>query len=298
MNRLDCHNDLVTRARRYRLSREERAKLDEHLGACPSCRLAERVGRDFDAIGDLQPGDDVLLLALADKFRRRRLSGMGRGRTRLTATAAAIACALLAAAAGAYAYMERGAALRAAPVEASLAAGRTPSPEQVELVARTVWSAPRTDAPAPPEETAASRHTTRRHARHAREDAPEVQSASVLFTNANAERRDGHAAEAIALYGELERLYPASEEALVSRVSLGRLLLARGMLQEALARLNEYLAAAPEGTLAPEALFGKARALEGLDRKSEERQAWERLLVRFPDSVYAAQAHHRIDDLR
>ena len=63
-------------------------------------------------------------------------------------------------------------------------------------------------------------------------------------------------------------------------------------------QLDEYLAASPTGTLAPEALFGKARALEALGKRDDARRVWARLLASYPDSVYAAQARQRLDALR
>jgi len=127
---------------------------------------------------------------------------------------------------------------------------------------------------------------------------PETETASSLFASANSERRHNHVAAAISLYEELQQRYPGSDEARVSHVSLGRLLLERSMWSEGLSQLDDYLAAAPDGMLAPEALFGKARALAALGRLDEERGQWVGLLSKFPDSVYAAQARRRIDEIR
>jgi TolA-binding protein len=123
-------------------------------------------------------------------------------------------------------------------------------------------------------------------------------AASTLFADANRERRQAHAATAIALYGELQRVHPGSEEAHVSHVSLGRLLLERGASSEAMSQLDQYLTTSPDGLLAPEALFGKAQALKALGRRDEERSTWTRLLTQFADSVYGAQARRRLEELR
>jgi tetratricopeptide (TPR) repeat protein len=302
MNRTDCLSDLVTRARRYRMSRGELAQLDEHLSSCGQCRLTQQIGDDFDVIGGLQAGDDVRIATLADAIVRGRPGrGVRRARARrLSGIAAAVAFALFAAA-GAYAMLERPPVVRA-PVESALLAASATPREQVELVASTALRALRVDAPAPARPIAPARVASApRPQGPSSPVAPQpepVDSASVLYANANGERRRSHVLEAISLYDELERQYPASAEALASRVSLGRLLLGRGMFSEALTQLTGYLTAAPDGTLAPEALFGRARALQALGRKDDERAAWVGLLAKFPDSVYATQAHRRIAELR
>jgi TolA-binding protein len=297
----DCLSDLVTRARRYRLSRAEQSQLDEHLSQCASCRLQQQVGADFDAIGGLRAGDDVLIAQLADRATRRpRARGGGRSRLRSLSMTAAAACALFAAAAGATVLIGERAALVPQRTPRSLPAQAQPAThEQTELGASVTPRAPRTEAQgrgSPARRThAAPLAQVRSHA-----DTPEasVESAYSLFLSANNERRHNRIAAAISLYNELEQRYPESEEARVSRVSLGRLLLARGMPAEGLSQLNDYLTTSKEGMLAPEALFGKGLALETLGRRDEERTVWNRLLAKFPDSVYAAQARRRIEELR
>jgi outer membrane protein assembly factor BamD (BamD/ComL family) len=121
-------------------------------------------------------------------------------------------------------------------------------------------------------------------------------SASALFARANETRREGSGVEAIALYRQLQRLYPRSPEAQVSHLSLANLLVAdtrRG--EQALPQFDAYLASG--GALEEEALYGRAQVLEKLARDDAERAAWRRLLSRFPDSVYAAKARHRLETL-
>jgi len=124
-------------------------------------------------------------------------------------------------------------------------------------------------------------------------------AADLLFSQANAARRDADVPRAAALYHELERLHPAAPEALVSRVALGRLLLERaGDARGALAEFDGYLARAPRGALAEEALFGKASALLRLGRTAEEQDTWRLLVERFPRSVYADRARARLEPPR
>jgi hypothetical protein len=119
-----------------------------------------------------------------------------------------------------------------------------------------------------------------------------------LFTRANIAQRDGAAAEAASLYGELERSFPGTSEELVSRVLLGRLLLDRlDDAKGALAQFDSYLASPELEALREEALIGRALALERLARHSEEKRAWELLLAAYPRSSYAEPARTRLDEL-
>ena len=96
----------------------------------------------------------------------------------------------------------------------------------------------------------------------------------------------------------MEQRFPDSEEALVARVSAGDLLSRVGEREAALQAFDRYLARRPDGALASEALFGRARLLEALARRADEIDAWRRLLRAFPGSVYEAAARRRLDELR
>jgi len=81
-------------------------------------------------------------------------------------------------------------------------------------------------------------------------------------------------------------------------VTLGRLLLDRlGEPERALEEFDAYLAAAPNGTLAEDALVGRAIAFERLGRASDERLAWTDLLTRFPATAQAERARSRLVEL-
>jgi TolA-binding protein len=124
-------------------------------------------------------------------------------------------------------------------------------------------------------------------------------TASELFAKANTLRRGGQTADAVHAYRALEQAFPGSTEALVSRVTLGRLLLDRGIdVRAALVEFDAYLSRAPKGPLAEEALIGRALSLGRLGRASDaERGAWSSLLATHPKSTYAARARARIEQL-
>jgi hypothetical protein len=126
-----------------------------------------------------------------------------------------------------------------------------------------------------------------------------VPTARDLFASANMARHDDNGSRASALYRELLRRYPTSAEALVSRVSFGRLLLDRlGDPAGALAQFDGYLAQTAHTALAEEALFGRASALSQLGRPDAERQTWRTLLARYPSSVYADRARVRMGSIQ
>ncbi len=126
--------------------------------------------------------------------------------------------------------------------------------------------------------------------------APAEQTAAELLRAANRVRRAGKLDRADAQFRELARRYPGSREEVLARVTHGRLLLERMHdPAAALERFDAYLADRPRGVLAEEALAGRARALEALGRHPKAREAWRRLLERFPDSAHAATARARLE---
>lgn len=126
-----------------------------------------------------------------------------------------------------------------------------------------------------------------------------VPTARDLFALANMARHDDNGSRASALYRELQRRYPTSAEAVVSRVSFGRLLLDHlGDPTGALAQFDGYLAQTAHTALAEEALFGRASALSQLGRPDAERETWQTLLTRYPSSVYADRARVRMGSIQ
>ncbi|MGD0676337.1 MAG: tetratricopeptide repeat protein [Polyangiaceae bacterium] len=314
-----CWSDLLQRARRSPLSRADRLRLEPHLAKCASCRFDLQVFGAFDAEGGVRPGDDALDLRLADHLVK-GAPPKARAFARRSAWAAAAACFLLASGALASVVRTHGLWKAVAPSgEAGVAAARLPAgalaaPGRATGRDSSLSSEPSPvlglDEPLPmttaaPERTAErpSHAVARRHAVSASvattalsTTAPaETESAGSLFERANGERRRHQVAAAISLYSELQSHYPQSREARISHVSLGRLLLRSESWLEALSQFDAYLSVDDDEPLKPEALFGKARALEALGRREEARGAWARLQTGFKDSVYASEARQRLD---
>jgi len=118
-------------------------------------------------------------------------------------------------------------------------------------------------------------------------------AAADLFRRASAARGAGALKEACALYEDLEARFPTAEEARLSHVSLGKLLLAMDRPQEAERHFAIYLAGGGGG-LAVEAAYGRAQSFERMGRSRDEREAWVGLLRDYPGSIYASAARRRI----
>jgi TolA-binding protein len=304
----ECRNELAIQARRQRLSAADQARLEKHLAGCASCRFDAEVGAAFDRVGALPVGYEVRHAGLADGVLRRfRPASTPRVR-RVGWMTPAVAAVIVATAAAASAILTHRAAIRPSPVvaaEAEPPRALEAEPARATGAAYVDLGPPFVPAPAASPSVAALavlHHAVRRvHA----PDAPSAPSAPTpqhadgataasLFERATLERRHKRDAAAIELYAELQRRFPGSDEARVSHVSLGRLLLDHGMSAEAIAQFDDYLASAGDGSLGPEALVGEAHALEASRRGDEARAAWRRLLAVYPASVYAPEAKQRL----
>lgn len=103
---------------------------------------------------------------------------------------------------------------------------------------------------------------------------------------------------AAAAYRALFADAPGSAEARAARVSFGDLLLEHlGDARAALDAFDAYLGAAPNGALAEEALWGRARSLRSLGRTSDERAALGQIVTRFPTSGVGARARARLTEI-
>lgn len=120
-------------------------------------------------------------------------------------------------------------------------------------------------------------------------------SAASLFSAGNAARRAGEARRALALYHQLQRLYPGSREARLSRAMTAKLM-AETQPEKAVDGFDAYLDEG--GRLDEEALVGRADALAKLGRRDEEAATWHRLLAEHPRSIHAARARQRLAILR
>jgi tetratricopeptide (TPR) repeat protein len=307
-----CPDDLVVTSVRRPLSDIESQALAVHLGSCGACRAAAAMtGLLAETPADERRHAEMvsrLAVALAAKhgLPTRRLA---RGHQRwIRAAAVAVALALVSATAGAAAW------ITIAGARARRAAEITPRPLEPRAVVASTGARNRTPPPsgAPPAVAAGSEGAGAPASPAAGDLAPAAiearpppvrrrtpqtsrapaavppPGAAHLFAGANALRRNGDTAEAIAAYRALEAAYPESEESCMAAISLGEILLRRGEPGAAEVQFSRYLGQRPSGPLAEEALFGRARALTRLGTAGEARGAWRELARRFPKSLYRA----------
>jgi TolA-binding protein len=117
-----------------------------------------------------------------------------------------------------------------------------------------------------------------------------------MFAEATARRSQSDLRTAEALYRELTRRFPESDEALLSHGILGRLFFDTERYLEALKEF-EAVVGGRHQDLAEDALAHQAMTLEALHRTTEARETWERLLQRFPASLYSRRANERLRSL-
>ncbi|HVU02787.1 MAG TPA: zf-HC2 domain-containing protein [Polyangiaceae bacterium] len=267
------------------LSESEESRLEAHVATCAACRFEMDVRADFADVAVVAPMD-ASLLALAGRAapqaaeaavappRRRKRAALVLG----LAAALLAGASLAAAAIGVLPRLVRDSAPASVTTPApGLPRGSTaPAPNTPSIALSALPLAPEAGKTEPA---------------HARVVARP--SAADLFRDANAARRDGDTARAVALYRTLEAEYPRSEEARLSYATLGRLQLDRGDAKAALAGFDAYLSKGG-AALGEEALVGRALSLQKLGSRDGEISAWQEVLRRFPKSIYAKLARSRI----
>ena len=278
----DRAEDLSALARRAALSDEQAAELQALFAAEPEEHFWHQAGTALDQ-------EEAAASALADASARvveRLLSGLPRKKPVLRRYAfvlPAAAAVLLASLAAAAIVAVRHAHEHAlAPVLSAPAA-----PPSAPALGTAQPTQPLTPTPSatPPTTSVAN-------------DAPSApspaSSPAELISAAGRARRSGHASQAVAVLEQLQARFPNSPEASASDISLGKLKLQSGAAGAALQHFNRYLQRAGGGSLAPEALWGRAQALAALGSDAEARKTWAELAQRYPGSPYASLANAKL----
>ncbi|HXU01057.1 MAG TPA: tetratricopeptide repeat protein [Polyangia bacterium] len=295
-----CRGELLGQSRRAALTDAGRLALDAHLAGCASCRLSRDVLADFDQVDVVDIRDGARIQALVATARARgTVRGRVHARSRLRVAAAAAALIVCGGSASAAVWLWRRPAAPAVNAGGGAIVIARPRPVAHAPIARV--EPPAVVAPATGVETPV-RTPVLRHRSIARTSAAPVEttplSAGALLAEAGRARGEGQLDRAVALYRRLQREFPATPEAHVSAVPLGRLLLDGGAARAALAAFDGYLRDVPRGPLVAEALYGRGRALEALGDRDDERSTWERLVTDHGGSAYAPHARRRLAALR
>jgi TolA-binding protein len=298
-----CSDDRAARARQGTLSAAEWQEYTTHLAACADCRVSWRVMIDFEQSAAPAPGDERLL----ERAARLALAGPRGRHVPVVRVGAAAAIILLVAGVASGTILLRARRAEISVAQSESAHGAHPRPRRaavssaIESVAAadpealpTEVAAPSPPAPAAdaPAATVAAPKAAKRGGGHlvaagGHAAAPQTgEDAVTLFARAVSEREQGRTFAALATFRSLQSRFPASPQAVLSLVSLADLALDTGDAATALMACEQYLAAAPSGTLVPEALVGRARALTSLGRAAEADVAWREIARRFPNSPY------------
>lgn len=299
-----CSDNRATRARQGALSTTEWQEYTTHLAACADCRVTWRVMIDFEQSAAPAPGDERLL----ERAAKLALAGSRGRRVHAVRVGAAATITLLAAGVASGAILSR---VRRADISvahsdpahpARVRARRPAASSAIQSVAATEFGALPVPVPAPappalaaaeaPQPAGAGAKAMRRAAGPPaavadHTDAPQPsEDAPTLFARAVIEREQGRTFAALATFRSLQSRFPRSPQGVLSLVSLADLALDTGDAATALVAFEQYLAAAPSGTLVPEALVGRARALTSLGRATEADAVWREIARRFPSSRY------------
>ncbi len=271
--------DLSALARRGALSAEEAAELQASLAADPEERFWHQAGAALDQ-------EEAEASALADASTRvveRLLRGLPRKKPLLRRYAFALpaAAAVLVASLAAAAIVGVRYAREHAVTPVVSAAVVVPSAPALST-ARPVPRVEPTPSAAPPVASAAN------------DASSTATSPAELLSAAGRARRSGRASQAVSLLDQLQARFPNSPEASASDISLGKLKLQSGAAGSALQHFNRYLQRAARGSLAPEALWGRAQALSVLGNEADARKTWTELAQRYPSSPYASLANAKL----
>jgi TolA-binding protein len=303
----DLHpEELLDKSAAGTLTPQEAEHLKAHLASCAACRFEQKARADFAlAPAATLDVDNLVSRALAGMPTQARFAPKRRVPVVLAAAVALFTVASFAAVGQVTGMLPalvdklsapppapEGAApigpLHVRPRPAPVEAQPAPAPEP-EITPEPVPETAPTPVPAPVlvRTTPAAKHA----APIPHDDAP------VLFLRGNAARIRGDRAEAALAYRELLAKFPDSDEARLTHATLGRMLLDGGDAQGALIELDAYLQSG-DGTLREEVMTARAAAFSALNRHDDEAAAWSALLQRYPDSVHAARAKARLDELK
>lgn len=249
--------------------------------------------------GELEASDDARIESLVDSCLENSVAALPhaprrivrRGRRAIWLAAALPLVGALSWAAHGVLSQETSPAKITAPVEtphAQASTSQAPAPTPSPPLAAEQAIQASAEAPTPDEQDqVAQLLPTSRQA-----PAPVTESPMHLFKKLKSAQAAGKMSSFFDLGRQLQARFPQSSEAQVSRILLGRALLASDSASSALQQFNAYRSHG--GAMNEEAIVGQARASARLGLRAKELDAWRTLVRDFPASVHASQAQQRI----
>lgn len=328
----DCADDWMLLAQRGMLNAGEWQTRMAHLRVCADCRQMWLTAQAFQLTDGVAAGDELVIgravnsaLATAArvdspgliKLARRHVVGFSKLRLTLAA-AAAMVFMMTVASAGIFIHRR---SQPVAEVDPKVVDPKATSLRRSPPLKRTVAPPPLAQPPAqaappraslaavdlPPRPVASPASSPTSVGRLERISAAEPRkvadarrssptTAALLFAQATSARQAGHLGEAVDTFRRLHRDFGSTWEGKVCLVSLGSLLAEMALPEQALVAFDAYLSESPAGTLAPEALAGKFRALARLGRRDDANLVHQELQRRYPDTVYARALGGRLSE--
>ncbi|MCA9646963.1 MAG: tetratricopeptide repeat protein [Myxococcales bacterium] len=316
---IDIHpEDLLDREREGSLTADERLYLSTHLKQCAACRIERQLAFECAAERELldeqllprgrfgpgletehgvnpqvEPSPSGVAERRASSHPPRSVARLRRGFPKAAVVVAGLFLAGGAAALGGALPWTRSSPAATTPPVASVTPAASAAPSK--LVKRR-WRSAEGPAPAPSEAVVeVEPPSSSAPAPPTSVQQTPLATASQLFAQASAARRDGDYQRALTLYERLIERYPNSAEARTARAVRARLLLDLG--HTTLAEKSFREASKGEGPLSEAALVGEAQALRRAGKSAAERAVWRELLRRFPGSPKTALAKARLSEL-
>lgn len=305
MNEPEC-TDLVCRARREELSRDEWRRLDRLRQTSWDVRLTEVILHELDKESVVQRCDNELAGRIVEGALRRRMTSSASGTRKSTWLLAALVLMTVGAAGAATGMLWNTRAPAPAQVSVVSASAAASAESQRDSSAASVRDSVADDARNSRSELQNSDSTADGESIHSTANEPateragtfrpktgrtDVPDAKSLFAKANLLRRQGETAQAVALYRMLVQEFPSAQEVPLARLALAKLLMASSPSD---AMANFKLLAQSSPALRAEGLWGMAQAARRLGQAATERHALELLLKEFPDTPYADVARQRL----
>ncbi|HLX13418.1 MAG TPA: tetratricopeptide repeat protein [Bacteroidota bacterium] len=131
------------------------------------------------------------------------------------------------------------------------------------------------------------------------ENAQQDSVALMIFAKSELQEREHKFAEALAGFGSLKKTHPNAPLADESLIRTGDIYTAMGKYREAIASYDTLIAVSPESVTLDKAMLKIGKIYQiGLNDNQNAVQAYQQLLIKYPNSIYASEARKQIRAMR